>query len=225
MAKNVRVGSLAGSAKTLEKIDGSIDNNDYTHTSARTCTRARTRIRIRTFLCSYSPLLIPVFLILKINCASSAALDFKQSAFHFSGGRGVFCAMNCDCLCGGARTATFWANLDGVALMSFKTLTEEWKQGIRTDLAEEMVHRHTKLYEALAGSSLRNSFLEDIQWRRGEQMTDLSATAKTNHAQALERTYSIYTWLQAEVAQAWLVETTGSWKRREKIILMATRYL
>lgn len=30
MAKNVRVGSLAGSAKTLEKIDGSIDNNDYT---------------------------------------------------------------------------------------------------------------------------------------------------------------------------------------------------
>lgn len=117
--------------------------------------------------------------------------------------------MNCDCLCGGARTATFWANLDGVALMSFKTLTEEWKQGIRTDLAEEMVHKHTKLYEALAGSSLRNSFLEDIQWRRGEQMTDLSATAKTNHAQALERTDSIYTWLQAEVAQAWLVETDG----------------
>lgn len=47
-------------------------------------------------------------------------------------------------------------------------------------------------------------------------MTDLSATAKTNHAQALERTYSIYTWLQEEVAQAWLVEMTGSWKRREK---------
>lgn len=51
-----------------------------------------------------------------------------------------------------------------------------------------MVHRHTKLYEALAGSSLSNSFLENIQWRRREQMTDLSASAKTNHAQALERT-------------------------------------
>lgn len=55
MAKNVRVGSLAGSAKTLEKIDGSIDNNDYTHlrTYMYTCTHAHTHTHILMLLLSF----------------------------------------------------------------------------------------------------------------------------------------------------------------------------